>query len=115
MFDTIIYEALKRRNPKVAVVFAMDYKNFINRRGMTLQRGSFESVRSYFFTIFSVNSERYHRELRCVTGNIAQRLWVTDFENVICDTYLNNHQTLAISSSGNSELLIGELGVLIGS
>lgn len=114
MFHNVIYEIIKRKDPTVAIQFSGDYSLFVKRRQMMLDKGHFESIRAYFFDIFSIDPERYRRELRCITGNVMTHLWLQDFENVVCEAYTTNYQDLAVTSRNRSETLISELGGLLG-
>lgn len=111
-FHSVIYEGLKQRSPSVAASFLRDYKSFAVRRAAQTT-DSFLLVGAYFFSVFSSDAALYHRELRCVTGNKVAHLWLEDFNNVIAESYIRDHDRISINTHGNSNLLITELGELL--
>lgn len=113
MFSHVINEELKKRDPKMAVKFQRDYREFCRTRSSTTNFGDLDSVKSYFFALFSNKPDAFHRELRCVTGNNHCATWLEDFRNVVADTYIRHYDSLAVSSKGSSDLITSELGELI--
>lgn len=111
-FHSVIYEELKQRDVSVAASFLRDYKSFAVRR-INQTTDSFLLVGAYFFSVFSADAATYQRELRCVTGNKVAHLWLEDFNNVVAESYIRDHNRISIHSNGNSNLLITELGELL--
>lgn len=112
-FHSVIYERLKLRDPKIAAAFLRDYKSFSASRSL-MPHNHFNMVSAYFFSVFVAKAGDYSRELRCITGNQLCHLWLEDFDSVIAESYIRDHDRLAINSHGNSALLVTELGELLG-
>lgn len=112
-FHSSIYRTLEQANPEAAKHFLRDFNTYRDNRRL-FSINDFELVTSYFFTIFNVDPGKYAHPLRCISGNRTRVHWVEDFKTVIMPCYIENYPTFGISSKRTSEMLVSELGMLLG-